>query len=466
MTENKKKWSATADRILHRASKVLQVGDAAADVLAHMAHGVTAPGMVAVGLKVVNGVRRHRERDHWDYFGDGWRALDTWGYQNTLFHAIALRSKPEPPVGVSDNSSVLLTTHDGVTFGWRKYGEDEEIEGPWIDKAEDDQRALHVLGRTAWDYLHSSRAVIAVERNRQDRITIGFKPDLTAELLASDVADKLVERMQGFLEQGHHRSILLVGEPGTGKTCIMHYMASRVGGFSLRVATSDLHGLSLREIQGAVDLLRPDVVLIDDFDRYQPGGYRGRGDETGQAAFLLDAVEHINQASKVLICSANYSDDFPEALLRPGRFDEIQIVDRLEPAIVDGMIGDGVPIKIRKRLYGMPIAFVAEFAKRKATLGAEQAYAELKDLSERAEMVERGRRRHRRRKKRKDAKTQTPAQKAVKYRREAARLETRSAALADRALRKRGQAERQEKAAEAQAAKKAPQKRTAKSRRT
>jgi hypothetical protein len=96
MTDNQKRESAF-DRALQRASKVLQVGDAAADALAHMVNGVTVPGAVAVGLKVINGVRRHREQSHFGYFGNGWCSLDVWGYETTLFRSVALRAKPEKP---------------------------------------------------------------------------------------------------------------------------------------------------------------------------------------------------------------------------------------------------------------------------------------------------------------------------------------------------------------------------------
>lgn len=435
MTQTGPKTSKTSprvaiQRVLGKAETLLRVGSETADVLAHLGPALTVPGVAAVGLRVLNSVRNVTAQ-HASRFFKGWRRLEDWGYASTLFRACQHQGQMAPADGVKSDEALVCDIY-GVTIGWEKYGEDD-VGGPYLQEGTDPERAYRALGRAIWD-LVGARAILTAEET-DCGTAAQFQSSEMIDDLASAQGNDLVERIGGFLTKGMHRSILIAGRPGTGKSCMMRFIANRVGGFSLRVPTSDIGSLTLRQLEGAVHILRPDSVLIDDLDRL----FDRYNDDSSKTSLALDIIEYIARTAKVLVVSANYSDRFPKALLRPGRFDEIEVVETMDEAVLDGIIGEGVTQTLRRKLRALPVAFVVEFAKRKEAMGAEAAYRELEDLRRRAKGVHvRSRRFIREAKKKKGPKT--TAQRARQYEREAASLELQAARLKERAQLRREKA--------------------------
>ena len=177
------------------------------------------------------------------------------------------------------------------------------------------------------------------------------------------------------------RSYLLVGPPGTGKSAAIAYLSRELGLSSLRV---DLTALARHHYHAEVsvaasletllELLRPDLMVIDDLDRVTTGGA------------MLHFLERASRTCKVVMASANCADKMMGAALRPGRFDDIIRVDRLDPEVLAELLGDDR--ELAERLAEAPVAYVAEFVKRRAVLGRERAVEELAELLERQRAID------------------------------------------------------------------------------
>jgi hypothetical protein len=74
------------------------------------------------------------------------------------------------------------------------------------------------------------------------------------------------------------------------------------------------------------------------------------------------------------------------AALRPGRFDEVVKVDRLDARLLRSLVGDDE--ELAERVRDLPVAYVAELVKRRDVLGRDRALAELDELCARRAMVE------------------------------------------------------------------------------
>jgi hypothetical protein len=126
----------------------------------------------------------------------------------------------------------------------------------------------------------------------------------------------MLKRTRRFLEAGHARKVLLYGPPGTGKTTLAHKLAEGLGGRLLQMsgkATSG-NGSSSTLLQ-FIDMLRPDVILLDDIDRNM-NAMEGLLEVLGQA-------DHVLKGRITVVGTVNSIKQLDPALLRPGRFDEV-----------------------------------------------------------------------------------------------------------------------------------------------
>jgi ATPase family associated with various cellular activities (AAA) len=105
------------------------------------------------------------------------------------------------------------------------------------------------------------------------------------------------------------RSYLLAGPPGTGKSTAALQACRDLG---LRVLR--LNGM-FGTYEWAFELLRPDVLLLEDYDRRIP--------ENTDLSAVLTWLTDIRSEGVTVILTANDVTALPEALVRPGRIDEV-----------------------------------------------------------------------------------------------------------------------------------------------
>jgi proteasome regulatory subunit len=131
------------------------------------------------------------------------------------------------------------------------------------------------------------------------------------------------------------KGVLLVGEPGTGKTLLAKAVANRTSACFIRVVGSELVqkyiGEGARMVRELFDLAKekaPSILFIDEIDaiaaRRIEDGTSGEREVQRTMMQLLAEVDGFDQRGDVRIIGAtNRPDILDPALLRPGRFDRI-----------------------------------------------------------------------------------------------------------------------------------------------
>lgn len=317
--------------------------------------------------------------------------MATHGMRRALYQAFATdpQVKLEAVPAMREHSPAYLGALEGIQFGWAASGTpkkqggggDLEVSGTWIRGDQDPGDALHALGRALWRYQGALRLLARSEG--QEALTV--LPEPAQDVLPSETGRAIYERrLRPAMDRGHNRSLFLIGEPGVGKSCMLRYLGELHGGLQLRFKLADMSRLTGSQIANVVEILRPDVLLIDDFDRYVSDH------DTGTGAQMLDPLETINRLVKLFVVSANFNERITHALLRPGRFDEIIVVECLEPALYEKLL-PGAPAKLIQAIQRekLPMSHVVELAKRAEALDGDWKAAErdLVELAKRADRV-------------------------------------------------------------------------------
>jgi SpoVK/Ycf46/Vps4 family AAA+-type ATPase len=153
-----------------------------------------------------------------------------------------------------------------------------------------------------------------------------------------------------FIDAGMGRSMLFYGPPGSGKSCMSHSIMKEFNFRTLVFSASyDLN--KMNTLEHIVELFGVEALIIDDLD------------QLGDTGKLLDLLELLNRKLKLVIGIANSLEPFHPAVLRPGRFDEVVLVDELDEEYIAEVLG-----KLSKTYLPLvkhwPIAYINELCKR------------------------------------------------------------------------------------------------------
>ncbi len=143
-------------------------------------------------------------------------------------------------------------------------------------------------------------------------------PPVTARYVSEKGRERIAEVAEDFAQaraDGDHWSYLCIGPPGTGKSICAVLLAQKIGGRILKLDAASLPLLPLQELDFLIDVLRPDVFVIDDVDRAPMAEVGAR------VLFMLELLKATHpQTALVLTC--NDIEKIDPAILRPDRIDE------------------------------------------------------------------------------------------------------------------------------------------------
>lgn len=190
-----------------------------------------------------------------------------------------------------------------------------------------------------------------------------FKDSLSLKLLKE--ISLFWSKKDAFKEHGliHKRGILLEGYAGTGKSSIISLLSlslQKQGGVIFKVTSpknfSDYLNFikyEFREIEKDI----PIITIIEDIDKYDM--------VESELLDFLDGKYNINH--HVVIATSNNTEDLPDSLLRPSRFDlrievpipsaeirrEYLVMKKVDPAEIDYLVEntEGLTLADLKELY-------------------------------------------------------------------------------------------------------------------
>jgi cell division protease FtsH len=171
--------------------------------------------------------------------------------------------------------------------------------------------------------------------NQKDKITfadVAGNEEVKTELL--EVVDFL-KRPQAYTDMGAKipRGVLLIGDPGNGKTLMAKAVAGEAGVPFLYVSGSEFVEMfvgvgasRVRDLFKYAKKKAPCVIFIDEIDavgRKRGQGSGGGNDEREQTLnqFLVEMDGFEGNESVIVLAATNRPDVLDRALLRPGRFD-------------------------------------------------------------------------------------------------------------------------------------------------
>ncbi len=120
---------------------------------------------------------------------------------------------------------------------------------------------------------------------------------------------------------GTSRSIIIIGNTGSGKTTMSHLIAQKIGGNTLKIASREFNDFPLKWIISLLGYLQPSILLLDDIQ------YLLENQENYDT--LLTSLEGLNQNYTVVGTVMNDGTILVEPSrfyypgMRPGRIDEI-----------------------------------------------------------------------------------------------------------------------------------------------
>ncbi|KAL4216252.1 hypothetical protein ACF0H5_024580 [Mactra antiquata] len=177
------------------------------------------------------------------------------------------------------------------------------------------------------------------------------------------------------------RGVLLVGQPGTGKTLLARAVAGEAGVSFFHMSGSDFVemfvGVGASRVRDLFEKGRkssPCIVFIDEIDavgRTRGSGYGGGHDEREQTLNqLLVEMDGFGAHDGVIVMAAtNRPDVLDPALLRPGRFDR-QVMVELPDVVEREAI---LKIHSKKIKVGGKVDFTALARRSAGTSGADLA---------------------------------------------------------------------------------------------
>jgi len=309
-----------------------------------------------------------------DFFDDSWEAPFS-----PDFNAAILRSLHGYPYKLIKSSEATLEIHivhlEDVKVGYVINTKNDSVDRLYVESSRRD-RARELIKRELWRTLKHDNLVL---RNRRraagnDNEFVSLEADDAFLPLESKRASEYSNYLKKCADAGIPRSVLLYGPPGTGKSTMARTLVDKLHMRSFRIRVEDIGHIENSTLFEAISIFEPDAVILDDFDR-----------ASSQSA-LLETLEYFQRHVKLVIATVNNRNSLDEAILRPGRFDELLHVKQMDEEIVKAILGPENESAF-ETVKEWPIAFVQEFVKRRRFMTVEEAEESTKELAARVKRL-------------------------------------------------------------------------------
>lgn len=311
-----------------------------------------------------------------DYFDESWEVPYPVDFNKIVLGALA--NKPYKVLRTSDESTVIhIVQLEDVKFGYTLNMKTSFIEKLYVE-ADKLDRARDLIKSELWKNMKDDNIVLRHVRrpraNDYDSNSVSLEVDDAFRPMPSKRAAEYAAYLKKCTDAGVSRSVLLYGPPGTGKSTMARTIVSSLGMKSFRIRVEDIGHLETSTIFEAINIFEPDAVILDDFDR------------SGEQAALLETLEFFQRHVKLVIATVNNKRLLDEAILRPGRFDELLQIKQMDGDVVSAVLGEDHSDAF-ELVKDWPIAFIQEYVKRRRFMSAEEATDSVKELAARVKRL-------------------------------------------------------------------------------
>lgn len=304
-----------------------------------------------------------------EYFeSDDWAQPYSTDFNQTLVNV--LQHFPFERIKTSNENQYvrICTLSNGCKVGWTYSSRIQSVDRIYVETARFEEAKAEIK-KLLWEQFSHNSLVMrkSIRTHLTDESTVIFEVDDAFDTKLSERATTLSRQLKVPIENGVNRSIMLYGPPGTGKSTVARTVIEIMGLRSFRIRIGDLGGLDNGTLFEAINIFEPDAIILDDFDR-----------ALSQES-LLETLEFFQQRIKLIITTVNNLERLDKALLRPGRIDIIELVDKMDTEVVKYVLGefnDGFEL-----VKNWPIAYINEYVKRRRFMSTEDAVASIKELT-------------------------------------------------------------------------------------
>lgn len=277
----------------------------------------------------------------------------------------------------NENTFVRLVNLNGCNAGWTFNTKTNNYDSIYVE-VDKINIAKFEISRLLWEQFKDQPLVMRYNKQANTRLPddpkIVFEIDDAFHPMPSAKAVSYTTYLKRCLDAGVSRSVMLYGPPGTGKSTLARTLINNLGLRSFRIRVEDISGLENGTLFEALEIFKPDAVILDDFDR------------ASSQASLLETLEFFQRHVKLVVATVNNKDSLDEAILRPGRFDELVLIDKMDEEVVKKILGDCVDgFEIVKN---WPIAFIQEYVKRRRFMDSTEAASSTIELANRVKRLE------------------------------------------------------------------------------
>jgi adenylate kinase family enzyme len=320
-----------------------------------------------------------------DYFeGEDWVALHSSEFNMLICTVLQryprriLKSLGDSTNGNSSQNVIEILDVDGIEFGW-VFNEKLSIVGSVYVRPQQLEEAKNCIKQKLWEHFKGASIVMRYKKNNwldQDATgsNVSFGVDDTINPLPSKKSVEYSDYLRGPISSGVHRNVLFYGPPGTGKSTLARKICETLGLRSFRISIGDMNRIENSVLFEAVAVFEPDAIILDDFDR-----------STDQAV-LLEILEFFEKKVKLVLATVNDRSELDEAILRPGRFDELVEIDRMDEEVVKHVLGEYVDSF--DTVKNWPISFVNEFVVRCKFMDQKGAADSVVELANRVKRLD------------------------------------------------------------------------------
>lgn len=222
--------------------------------------------------------------------------------------------------------SYMLTLRDGSPVKVYWFRENFDYSELVCEQGHDVQEVRRALSALLWD--HKGRQIeMEWGVNREFAFRTKEEPLWMYE---GEFGLTLIQRWLRALEIKMRRFIILDGDPGMGKSTLARHLGMVANGCRVLYVPTDvvMKANSIKYFMDTLLLCAPDIVIMDDIDRM--------GSKLND---LLALFEETETKIPLLLATTNDLDKLPDALKRPGRFDEIWRIKPPPPHVMGRVIG-------------------------------------------------------------------------------------------------------------------------------